>query len=361
MGRGWSLRRLVTASLLASFVLAAPFVGVVFYRLQELHGEAPRWAQRAEASRWLSVGASCSGQMTDAMASADLERWRSAVERLLAGDRAWLGAGTLTARLVALGEEIDATRALSPTSRGPWVRSHCEEVQNVAALAIERAVHAGLDPRSRGDRYEDLAIRDAATYFALWVVLAVVLLLWARRRVVEPIRRLERLMLRLSDGDLRVAVPLAEGGELGRFAAALRRAVERFESRDEQLRGKITEMRELVRRLLDIVESPVLVVSTERVVDYANEAAATAFGSEHEALQGQELARLPGGEALSRIIDSLQREHEVRVEAVLEASGLSRKQVANCVVVRDGRGEARRVLIVLRSAGRGWWRQLWNG
>jgi HAMP domain-containing protein len=360
MGRGWSLRRLVTVSLLLSFALATPFVGLVFYRLHALHAQAPRWAQHAEASRWLSIGAACQCLVTDAMAADDLERWRAAVARLLTGDRAWLGAGTLAPRLLALAVELDAVRAQAEGSWGAWVRSHCDEVRNVGAVALEHAVRAGLDPRSRGDRYEDLAVRDAATYVAVWSVLAAALLVWARRRVVQPIRRLERVMRRIADGDLGAEVPLVDGGELGRLAQVLRSAVERFERRDAQLRDKVTEMRELLRRMLDIVELPVLVVGAEHVVDYVNGAAAAAFAAEPTALQGQPLERLAGGEALGRLVDVLMREGEVRIEAVLEATGLNRKHVADCVVVRNTRGEATRVLIVLRAAAGGWWRQLWG-
>lgn len=250
MRRGWSLRRLVTVSLLVSFALAVPFAAVVFHRLSQLHEMAPH--------------------------------------------------GTL-----------------------------------------------------------DLAIRDAASYFAIWVVLAAALLVWARRRVVQPIRRLERIMVRVSDGDLGVEVPLDEGGELGRLAAVLRQAVERLEQREERLRDKIGEMRELVRRLLEVASQPVLVVSMSHTVDYVNEAAATALAVDANDVHGVRLETLPGGAALGTLVDSMRREGQVRLEAVLEESGLDRKHVADCVVVRDSRGEPRRVLIVLRTAGRGWWRQLW--
>ena len=94
---------------------------------------------------------------------------------------------------------------------------------------MDRAIKMGLDPGARREHFEDLAVRDLVSYLALWFIGVCILIVWAQRRVTDPVYRLERILKRVTDGDLSTDIPSPGQGEMQRLTLALKEAIERFE------------------------------------------------------------------------------------------------------------------------------------
>ncbi len=361
MRERWSVRGLVTWALLISFASALPVFAIAYLRLFQLRSHARTWAELAQASRWLGIGAICGGADGAKMAEADLNRWRDAVAVLETGSGRWLQNDVLRERLAALQIELGGVLRGPESGWTTWARGHCDELAQLSSLALAESIHLGLDPAARADRFEDIALRDITAYLAVWLMLAVALVLWMRRLVVRPARRLARVMQRIADGDLSARVPVVDGGEMLELATAVQRAVQRFEQRDRLKAQKIVEVRDLVRRLIELIEQPVLVIGIDQRIDYANQAAAVAFGEKQQSLEGAELARLPGGEAVMTAVDEIVRGGEATADRLLSTHPLRQDQhVARCAVVRDPVGVPSRVIMVLKSAEGAWWRRLFR-
>ncbi len=358
--RNWSLRSVVTVALLASYVSLPPLLAIVYYRLLQVGAAGQGWAQRAEASRWLAQGLVCQGAEGSGMARADLERWRDALVRINAGAGAWLGDRELSARLAALEDGVRRALRERPEAQAPWVRGRCGEVEALAALVLERAIGLGLDPASRPDRYEDLALRDVTVYAAGWAMVAVLLLVWARRRVVAPTRQLEHVVARIADGDLDVRVPVTAEGEIRKLAEALQQAVERFDRRDTLKTHKVAEMRALVERLVEALPEPVLVAGVDGKIDFANGGAAALLEEEVDRLPGVDVGRLRGGAVWRQLIDEVRTGSDAHSQRELAAEefGLDRLAV-HCALVRDHAGEPSRVVMILRPS-EGFWQRLFK-
>jgi HAMP domain-containing protein len=351
--RAWPIRRVVGAALLAAFASVLPLVGIVFYRLEQTRSRAPVWARLAEASRWLSVGAVCNGAASADQAKDDLTRWRAAVKGLRE-QRGWIDGQALAAHLSSFDMELERTMSQDASSWAPWVSGRCHEAQMLADQALERAVQLGLDPSSRAERFEDLALRDVTTYLAVWVGFCGLLFAGVQRRVTRPTAELERVLSRIAEGDLSATLP--DGGAVPELTGALRRAVQRFEQRDRLKLSRLAEQRTVIRRMVELMEQPVLIAGVDHKLDFANAAAGRAFGEAGDSLEGVDLKLLPGGEALQALMDDIIRVGDATGESLLPDA----KHLARCAVVRDDRGAPSRVILVLRDAEGAWWRKLWK-
>lgn len=361
MRLNWSIRRATSVALLLCYASVLPLLGIVYYRLFQVRGEAPAWARLAQASRWLSVGVTCGGAASSEIAREDLERWRDALSGLVTHDSIRGRQSPLGQHLRVLMTEVEQAWAGDSGQWVPWVRSHCEEVGNLAELALQHAIDLGLDPSSRADRYEDLALRDVTAYVAVWIVVAVGLFIGLRRFVVRPTAKLGRVLNRIAAGDLSAEIPRVGQGEMLALSRAVEAAIETLQQNRALAAERVVEVRALVRRLIGLMEQPALVIGVDYRVDYANEAAATAFGEERS-LEGVELERLPGGDAVMAAVDHLVQAGEAHNDRMLDnmPAGMG-EHLAQCAVVRDGRGNPRRVIVLLRAVEGSWWRRLWKG
>lgn len=227
--------------------------------------------------------------------------------------------------------------------------------------AARVAALGGLDLGRGAAVHADLAIRDVVVYLAVWLAGAVLLLAWTRRQVVRPALQLRNVLQRAADGDLDAPVQVVAGGEMRLLSETLQLALRRFGERERLQGERLTEMRSLVQRLVELFDQPVLVVGSDVLLDYANEAAALAFGASVAELRNAELAQLPGGTALTDLVREVLRSEEGRVERVIEAAAIvQQRHVARCCLVRDARGAPSRVVVLLKREPGAWWKRLWG-
>jgi PAS domain-containing protein len=357
----WSVRRIATWALSVALAGMLPLAGVVYWRLFTMQSEERLWAELAQASRWLSVGTTCGGSDSAAQAREDLVRWKGALAQLNEGAARWFQSAHLVRRLAVLEDDVTASLRGPDSQAAAWVRARCDDFAHVSALALDESIRLGTEPASRVYRLEDVALRDVTTYLVVWVTLMIGLVAWMRRAIVQPAMRLSRVLTRIADGDLSAEVPTTHGGEMLELAQSIKLAVERFEQRDLLKIRKIIEVRDLVRRLLEVLEQPVLVIGLDRKVDYANSAAARAFDEKLDTLEGMELTRLPGGEAVINAMDDIVQHGEVVSDRLLSTNPLRQDQhLAHCAVVRDRDGNPSRVIMVLKSAEGAWWKRLFR-
>ncbi|MBI5510746.1 MAG: HAMP domain-containing protein [Deltaproteobacteria bacterium] len=358
----WSIRRTVSLALLASFVAVPLLAALVYVRLYQMLSQVPRWAELAEASRYLSQGITCGGGSGADLAQDDLQRWRGALETLTARGAGELGDEALANHLEAMRVQVGETLAGTPEVFSPWAQSHCAEVKALSGRALEAALRMARVPSSRAHRVEDLAIRDVTMFLAVWAGLALILLLWVRRTVVRPAALIVNVLQRVADGDLDARVPQGQHGEMARLAEALEHAVRRFDRRDHLKVQRIIEMRNLVERVLAFVEAPVVIIGVDGKVDYANPMAAEAFGAAVEELVGAEVTKVPGGEALKQVVDQVLTTGVGHDDHPLDLRGsLKVPHVARCAMVRDGRGAPTRVIVMLEADRGPWWQRMWQG
>ena len=173
----------------------------------------------------------------------------------------------------------------------------------------------------------------------------------------DPFHALERGLLR---GEVRLErhdaghVPLAGAERAGTGAA-------------QRLPRPVAEMavipanRHAARRLVELVDQPVLVIGLDRKIDYANSAAGRAFDEKLAKLEGMELTRLPGGAAVINAMEEILRHGDVVSDRVVSTNPLSRDQhLAHCAVVRDRDGNPSRIIMVLKAQEGAWWKRLFR-
>ena len=208
----------------------------------------------------------------------------------------------------------------------------------------------------------DLAIRDVTAYLAIWIVAGGWLLWWLPRVIVRPARQIARVVQRIAEGDLSTDIPSMYGGEMLELAQVTQRAVDHFEQRDRLMARKIVEQRELVRRLVEMLDEPVLVVGTRHKIDFANRAAALAFGEQPESFEGADLTHIPGGEAVIAMVREILGRGDRHADGIVSTDPLRQRQhLARCAVVRDDIGNPSRVVMFLKDAEGAWWKRLFKG
>ena len=208
----------------------------------------------------------------------------------------------------------------------------------------------------------DPGIRDVIVFLAVWLVFAVVLLFWVRRRVVRPAQLIINTLQRVADGDLDANVPALASGEMAELAVALEHAIRRFDRRDHLKVQRIIEMRNLVDRVLAFVEAPAIIIGVDGKIDYVNPLAAEAFGAPIDVLVGAELTHVPGGDALRQVVDQVLTSGVGHEDHPLDLRGVFKvPHVARCTLVRDGRGAPTRVIVMLEAEKGPWWQRLWQG
>ena len=357
----WSARRVVLTAVGILCLSVLPLVGVVAIRLHQIRTARVAWARTAEASRWLSLSAICGGAQSPDMARADLERWRHALE-MLATAPSRAGQTGRSERLVAFSAEVDAALRRPAADAVTWVAARCGDAQRLADAVLQQAIAAGGDIRSREDRYEDLAVRDLTAFVLGWSVLALAVAVWAGRAASRPVQRLARVVARVAQGDLDATLPSPPPGAMRELSGALESLLVRQASRDTLRSRRLVEMRNLARRLIDMVEQPALVVSLDRRIEYANSAAGRALDEAAQGLEGRALADLPGGEVLAALVHDILRTGEVRGEGELPGDEELRRRahLVRCAVVHDGTGIATRVIMIFEDQLGAWWRKLWG-
>lgn len=346
-------------------VLAAlPLFVLLGLRFWHLRSDNRAWAELAQAGQWLTQGDVCDGAQSVVAANEDRQRWTAAVA-LARSSRVPLSP-VHQARLKDMAAALSSARqdAIVVSS----VRARCANVAALGQSLLEAAVHAGVDPATRSYRPEEMALRDLTVYGCLWLLLVLLLTLRLRRAVDQPWEAMARLLGRVSDGDLDIPQQVKGTGELPALLAA---GLAQFQDERWLLQDKLGEGQQLIRRVIELVDAPVLVLSVNGVVDYVNAPAAAAFGSDASSLQNRELKTIVGGR---RLLEAMHHALECgRSRDQTEVIAEEQDYLARSALVHNGDGEATRVVMVLSpkdpamSGGpeatepSAWWQRLWGG
>jgi len=211
----------------------------------------------------------------------------------------------------------------------------------------------------------DYGFRDFSLALVFWLIGGVLGAVFLHRRIDGPASRLANLMKRVADGDWSATIPPSGDPILEDIALSIGNALERFEKRDRLRVERLSETRSLIRRVLELVDAPVLVIGFHArhslTLDYANGATASAFGESLESLEGAKLDSVPGGETLRNLVETVLESGGAHFNSTLdEDNEVSPDHVADCAIVRNRLGIPTRLVVVLKKAEEeAWWRRLW--
>lgn len=193
--------------------------------------------------------------------------------------------------------------------------------------------------------------RDSAVFFVLFLLGMPVIFLGGVRWMIEPLSRLNGVAQRISENRIRNLAAVGND-EIAHVARALCGAIKRIDETDKFKTRKTFEIGRLVRSLVDTVYDPVLVIGSDRRVDYANKAMTQLIGKpthEIERAPFEDLFFSPqfvelfeearGGEIDEKI-------HHMTIEGVDGRVNSVEVRISN---VRDSTGDVTRIVAVMRS------------
>lgn len=140
----------------------------------------------------------------------------------------------------------------------------------------------------------------SAGYLVLWVVGV----LMTRRRIVGPVRSLQRVAISVGEGDFTKRLPVEGGDELSVLASAFNEMSERVDGLLEDLRAEKQRFQNLVRHATD----GIIIVDERDEIAYANPAMEQMLGRQVDALVGQPIDEIiehgaAGGMEAARGVD----------------------------------------------------------
>jgi HAMP domain-containing protein len=211
----------------------------------------------------------------------------------------------------------------------------------------------------------DYGLRDFSLALVFWILGGVLGAYFLHQRIDRSALRLSNLMKRVADGDWSATIPAPGDPILEDIACSIGDALERFEKRDRLRVERLSETRSLIRRVLELVDAPVLVIGFHArhslTLDYANGATASAFGESLESLEGAKLESVPGGDTLRNLVETVLESGGAHFNSTLDDKAeVSPNHVADCAIVRNRLGIPTRLVVVLKKTEEeAWWRRLW--
>ncbi len=211
----------------------------------------------------------------------------------------------------------------------------------------------------------DYGLRDFSLAAGFWLLGGFGVVFFLQRRIDRPGSQLANVMKRIADGDWAATIPPQEDAVLESISCSIQRAFGHFETREQLRIARLGEMRGLIRRVLDLVDAPVLVIGFHAKhtlkLDYANAATASAFGDSLESLEGASLCSVPGGKVLCDLVDRVLESGGAHFSSIVGNDELSSSShVADCALVRNRLGIPTRLVVVLKTVEEeAWWRRLW--
>src|SRR6267378_8478123 len=161
--------------------------------------------------------------------------------------------------------ELTALIELGRTAQGRRVLARVDSLEEAVETALGAAselARADLTDRQEAlHRATGRAIRDGVLLLAVGMLFLPLALLLVRRRVWQPLARLEEGLQRVSEGDLTAEVPVLQGDELGRVATHFNHMTRVLRDRAEE-QGRFAAAGELLAGVAHEVNNPLMAIAT---------------------------------------------------------------------------------------------------
>jgi PAS domain S-box-containing protein len=378
IGTGPSVRARARFAVAAAFLVAVPAFLVGVFRTAGVAEQARNYSQVnsfAEAGRAAALAAE----------RARAELWRFSSQPETENERRLQAAlDDVSRRLLQLKDRPEALKAVSPFSQLAGTTGRIRDAVDQAAVgkaatskkrggrvldieALERArlgfatlnrdlTTLDVEARKLAGEHQGLAEhalsqvgRDQLVIFLLLLIAAPLFLLLVPGWIIAPVIRLKGIGQRIEAEKLR-DMTIRGQDEVAQVAVALKNALTRLKDNEGVLRGKIFEIRNVLRTVIVPLRDPVLIVDRTGKINYANDEAAHLLGAKVHNLEGT-----PVDEALfsHRLMEAIDRARdgdvdEEGVEVTIESGdGRVNQAVARLGVVRDRGGGVSRISVVL--------------
>jgi PAS domain-containing protein len=215
--------------------------------------------------------------------------------------------------------------------------------------AMEAAIAAISEKRQQAAMTTLASVaRDQLILFLVLLFAIIVFVGFVPRWLVAPLMRLKRVEQQIENGNIR-SLAVSGRDEVSQLARALQDALVWRDELDKKKSAKIFEVRNVLRAVITHIKEPVLILSREKKVNYANTAIATAIGIETHHLEGRFLDAYIHSAELSDLIDNaldgdVSRE-PIPVELKI-SDGKTLKLKAMVANVRDREGGVSRIVAV---------------
>jgi PAS domain-containing protein len=256
-------------------------------------------------------------------------------------------------------KELQRLGAVSSVRRAD-MESLCWRLRGFGEHVLAASIAAGGDTQSRPDRPEDKALRDGVTLMVLGFAFVVAALIRLRFVLLEQGRHRASDIHRILDG-IQAAKGASQGGDMDEALQRLGHMVKDDKTHLVRMQEHLRQMRRMLRQALSLFDEPVLIVAVGGKLQYANDAAAKAFGEQVVGLEGCPLSSVKGGEALRRLVDAI-LEHAANGDSAClpEVDLVKETRLKKWRIVRDHEHHPARVLMVFDYRDGAWWSQLWS-
>jgi PAS domain S-box-containing protein len=378
IGTGPSVRARARFAVAAAFLVAVPAFLVGVFRTAGVE-------QRARVYSQVNDFAQAGKDASFATERARAELWRFSVQPETENERRLQASlDDVSRSLLRLKERPETLDAISPFAALARTTGRIRDAVDEAAKgefesgkkrggrildleALERArlgfATLGRDLESLGREANALALenrtateetlaqvgRDQLVIFLVLLFATPIFLIFIPGWIIGPVIRLKGIGQRIETEKLR-DMTIRGQDEVAQVALALKKALTRLKDNEGVLRGKIFEIRNVLRTVIAPLRDPVLIVDRMGKINYANDEAANLLGAKVHNLEGTPVEEALFSPGLMAAIEQA-RDGDVEEEGVdvtLESGDGRVNQVKALLgVVRDRRGGVSRISVVL--------------
>ncbi|MCK5146319.1 hypothetical protein KAR48_06155 [bacterium] len=198
-----------------------------------------------------------------------------------------------------------------------------ESTQNITRQARADLIrHAGIG------RQEGIKAQRNSLYFLFGAVLLVIyLIIVFPDRLFKPLGKIIRMLKAIERGEENISFIHNEDDEFGTLSIALESALKKLQLFNYLKSGKITDNQRHLQNILDSVDAPILFLSTDLDIYYAN-MAAREFWDSGSLLMGQSVKNLSQlWNAAEDTIENIQRRGRTELSVRLSKRNLIRKKL----------------------------------
>lgn len=132
--------------------------------------------------------------------------------------------------------------------------------------------------REESRKAEARAQRNLISILILTALISIIVITVLPKKIVRPITYFTQIMKRAGEGDFNVYANINTNDEIGVLAANYNLAIEKIRQFDSLKTAKISSQKRVTERLLEMLRTPVCILSSDYCAYYYNSAFATIFG-----------------------------------------------------------------------------------